>query len=71
MEKGAEIYSLNGGSLNPVSGVLLIVHVHNTHKYHMYSNKASHLNSKCDQCIKHFLFEYYFRDLIKKVLEIY
>ena len=23
MEKGAGIYSLNGGSLNPVSGVLL------------------------------------------------
>ena len=29
MEKGAGIYSLNVGSLNPVSGVLLIVH--NTH----------------------------------------
>ena len=69
MEKGAGIYSLNGGSLNPVSGVLLIVRTQYT--YHMYSNKASHLNSKCDQCIKHFLFEYYFRDLIKKVLEIY
>ena len=27
MEKGAGIYSLNGGSLNPVSGVLLVVHI--------------------------------------------